>query len=117
MKCGAADGPMIGLAFKLEEGKFGQLTYLRLYQGTIKKGDTIFNVKTNKKLKVRSGSVQGSGPTLLRALTGYGEACSMFLITHVTRRASEKSCVSCTTDSTHVTLQWQKCVGTYYRCS
>lgn len=68
--CGAADGPMIGLAFKLEEGKFGQLTYLRLYQGTIKKGDTIFNVKTNKKLKVRLGSGQGNSPTLLRALLG-----------------------------------------------
>eukprot|EP00239_Pterosperma_sp_CCMP1384_P004735 CAMPEP_0197854974 /NCGR_PEP_ID=MMETSP1438-20131217/25708_1 /TAXON_ID=1461541 /ORGANISM="Pterosperma sp., Strain CCMP1384" /LENGTH=693 /DNA_ID=CAMNT_0043469923 /DNA_START=326 /DNA_END=2407 /DNA_ORIENTATION=+ len=44
--------PMIGLAFKLEEGKYGQLTYLRLYQGTISRGDNIFNMTNGKKCKV-----------------------------------------------------------------
>ena len=46
------DKPMISLAFKLEEGRFGQLTYLRIYQGTIKKGDTIFNVRLNRDVRV-----------------------------------------------------------------
>ena len=44
--------PLVGLAFKLEEGRFGQLTYLRIYQGTISKGSTIVNTSTGKKLKV-----------------------------------------------------------------
>ena len=44
--------PLVGLAFKLEEGRFGQLTYLRIYQGTIAKGGTIVNTSTGKKLKV-----------------------------------------------------------------
>ena len=44
--------PLVGLAFKLEEGRFGQLTYLRVYQGTITKGMTIVNSRTGKKLKV-----------------------------------------------------------------
>lgn len=44
--------PLVALAFKLEEGKFGQLTYLRIYEGVIRKGDFITNVNSGKKIKV-----------------------------------------------------------------
>ena len=44
--------PFVGLAFKLEETKFGQVTYIRVYQGKIKKGQTILNANTKKKVKV-----------------------------------------------------------------
>ena len=46
------DAPMIALAFKLEEGRFGQLTYVRIYQGSIKKGDTIYNSRLSKDVRV-----------------------------------------------------------------
>jgi len=44
--------PLVMLAFKLEEGRYGQLTYMRVYQGTVKKGDNIVNVVNKKKIKV-----------------------------------------------------------------
>ena len=44
--------PMVCLAFKLEDGRYGQLTYVRVYQGTLTKGSSIFNSRTQKKHKV-----------------------------------------------------------------
>jgi elongation factor G len=49
---GDIDAPLVSLAFKLEDGAYGQLTYIRVYQGSISKGDTIINVRTGKKHKV-----------------------------------------------------------------
>ncbi len=47
-----SDKPAVILAFKLEDGQFGQLTYIRVYQGKIKKGDTLYNTRTRKKFNV-----------------------------------------------------------------
>ncbi|KAF7150583.1 hypothetical protein RHSIM_Rhsim02G0217200 [Rhododendron simsii] len=52
MLSGTPAGPLVALAFKLEEGRFGQLTYLRIYEGVIRRGDSIINVNTGKKVKV-----------------------------------------------------------------
>ena len=47
-----ADKPTVALAFKLEDGQYGQLTYIRVYQGALKKGDTVVNVRTGRKVKI-----------------------------------------------------------------
>ncbi|MCE5265905.1 MAG: elongation factor G [Deltaproteobacteria bacterium] len=44
--------PIVALAFKLEDGPYGQLTYVRVYQGTLAKGAVIVNTRTGKKTKV-----------------------------------------------------------------
>ncbi|WFC95002.1 Elongation factor G, mitochondrial [Malassezia brasiliensis] len=74
----ASDAPLVGLAFKLEESRFGQLTYMRVYQGQLRRGAVIFNSRTGKKVKV---------PRLVRMHSndmedvneiGPGEICAMF---------------------------------------
>ncbi len=42
----------VAYAFKLDEGRYGQLTFLRVYQGTLSKGDTVIETRTGKKTKI-----------------------------------------------------------------
>jgi elongation factor G len=44
--------PCVALAFKLDDGQYGQLTYTRVYQGKIKKGEELYNTRSRKKFKV-----------------------------------------------------------------
>jgi len=43
------EAPFVGMAFKIVDDPFGQLTFIRLYQGTIVKGESYFNQRTGKK--------------------------------------------------------------------
>ncbi|KAH8108614.1 elongation factor G, mitochondrial [Phellopilus nigrolimitatus] len=74
----AAEAPLVALAFKPEESRFEQLTYMRVYQGSLKKAQHIFHTRTGKKVKeprlVRMHSnemedIESIGP---------GEICAIF---------------------------------------
>lgn len=42
----------VALAFKLEDGPYGQLTHIRVYQGTVRKGAELLNARSRNKLRV-----------------------------------------------------------------
>ncbi|MDO4558125.1 MAG: elongation factor G [Planctomycetia bacterium] len=43
------DRPMVGMVFKIVEDPYGSLTFFRIYQGQIRKGETCFNQRSGKK--------------------------------------------------------------------
>jgi elongation factor G len=46
------DGPLVALTFKLTDEETGQLTYTRIYSGTLRKGDTLYNTRTGRRLRI-----------------------------------------------------------------
>lgn len=70
--------PFVGLAFKLEESNFGQLTYIRVYQGELRKGLNVFNARTDKKVKIPRIVRMHSNEMEEVSSIGAGEICAVF---------------------------------------
>ena len=70
--------PFVGLAFKLEESNFGQLTYIRVYQGSLRRAMNVFNARTNKKVKVPRIVRMHSNEMEDVQEIGAGEICAVF---------------------------------------
>ena len=70
--------PFVGLAFKLEESNFGQLTYIRVYQGSLRKAANVVNARTNKKVKVPRIVRMHSNEMEDVNEIGAGEICAVF---------------------------------------
>lgn len=74
----ASKAPLIALAFKLEQGPFGQLTYMRVYQGTLKRGDFVTFGGQRTKLKVPRLVRMHSDEMEDITEAASGEICAMF---------------------------------------
>lgn len=70
--------PFVGLAFKLEENPYGQLTYIRVYQGSLRKGNYLFNSRTNKKVRIPRIVRMHSNEMEDVSEIGAGEICAVF---------------------------------------
>ncbi|KAF2453874.1 elongation factor G, mitochondrial [Lineolata rhizophorae] len=70
--------PFVGLAFKLEESNFGQLTYIRVYQGSLRKGMMVYNARTDKKVKIPRIVRMHSNEMEEIPEIGAGEICAVF---------------------------------------
>jgi len=75
---GKSDDPLLALAFKVEETPFGQLTYMRIYQGMLKKGNQITNVNDGKKIKLARIVRMHSDDMEDITEAGAGEVVAMF---------------------------------------
>ncbi|GJN79316.1 elongation factor G 1, mitochondrial precursor [Purpureocillium lilacinum] len=70
--------PFVGLAFKLEENNYGQLTYIRVYQGTLTKGTYLYNSRTDKKVRIPRIVRMHSNEMEDVSEVGAGEICAVF---------------------------------------
>ena len=46
------DAPLVAMAFKLVEEPFGQVTFVRIYQGTLRKGTFYYNTRQRKRARI-----------------------------------------------------------------
>ncbi len=73
-----SDKPLVMLAFKLEDGRYGQLTYTRIYQGKIAKDNFVINTRNGKKVKIGRLVRMHSDDKEEITEAGAGDICAIF---------------------------------------
>jgi elongation factor G len=97
-----ADDPLIMLAFKLEDGRYGQLTYVRTYQGRLSKGDTVYNSRTGKKVKIGRLCRMHSNEMEEIDSCGSGDIVALFGIDCASGDTFTSDEISCSMTSMHI---------------
>ncbi len=94
--------PLVMLAFKLEDGRYGQLTYCRIYQGTLTKGDTIYNNNNDNKHKVGRLVRMNSNDMVDIESIGAGDIVALFGIDCASGDTFTDGTIQATMTSMHV---------------
>ena len=97
-----SEDPLIMLAFKLEDGRYGQLTYVRTYQGLLNKGDTVFNSRTGKKVKIGRLCRMHSAEMVEIESVGSGDIVALFGVDCASGDTFTSDAISCSMTSMHV---------------
>jgi elongation factor G len=96
------EDPLIMLAFKLEDGRYGQLTYTRTYQGKVAKGDTVYNSRTGKKVKIGRLCRMHSNEMEEIEECGSGDIVALFGIDCASGDTFTSEEISCSMTSMHI---------------
>ena len=96
------EDPLIMLAFKLEDGRYGQLTYVRTYQGLLNKGDTVYNSRTGKKVKIGRLCRMHSNEMVEIESVGSGDIVALFGVDCASGDTFTSDVISCSMTSMHV---------------
>ncbi|MDK9706528.1 MAG: elongation factor G [Desulforhopalus sp.] len=96
------DDPLIMLAFKLEDGRYGQLTYTRTYQGKLAKGDTVYNSRTGKKTKIGRLCRMHSNEMEEIEECGSGDIVALFGVDCASGDTFTSEDISCSMTSMHI---------------
>jgi elongation factor G len=96
------DDPLIMLAFKLEDGRYGQLTYTRTYQGKLAKGDTVYNSRTGKKTKIGRLCRMHSNEMEEIDACGSGDIVALFGVDCASGDTFTSEDISCSMTSMHI---------------
>ncbi|MDO9040771.1 MAG: elongation factor G [Desulfocapsaceae bacterium] len=96
------DDSLIMLAFKLEDGRYGQLTYVRTYQGKLSKGDTVFNSRTGKKVKIGRLCRMHSDEMEDIDFCGSGDIVALFGVDCASGDTFSSGDISCSMSSMHI---------------
>lgn len=96
------DDPLIMLAFKLEDGRYGQLTYTRTYQGKLAKGDTVYNSRTGKKTKIGRLCRMHSNEMEEIEECGSGDIVALFGVDCASGDTFTSENISCSMTSMHI---------------
>ena len=94
--------PLIMLAFKLEDGRYGQLTYVRTYQGKVTKGDTVFNSRTGRKVKIGRLCRMHSDEMEDIEFCGSGDIVALFGVDCASGDTFTSGEISCSMSSMHI---------------